>query len=189
MLMQQSCDSCGVYRAILYWPAGIRNARGIRLSSVARVAPLALASAREMAIGGLFCCLDPGREARDVVIVGDESELQDFCRFQLQEQVAGLRNAEAVLRRLRENSDEPKLRNRAGCQLHIPLGNQAAYPGGRSLVEFMLEESERDERIDVRAGTSWEFVQNLAHLSAGQGRRFRPRAKNRKAGEPVHEDF
>jgi len=105
-----------------------------------------------MTIGRLFCYLDPSRQARDVVIVGNK--LQDSCSFQPQQQVAGLRNGKSVLRCLRENSDKTKLCNRAGCQFHSSHCNWCTYPDRDSLVEFMLEEAECDERV---------YVQQVSH--------------------------
>jgi hypothetical protein len=101
----------------------------------------------EMAIGRLFCCLDPSRQARDVVIVGNKR--QDSCRFQPQQQVTGLRNGKSVLRCLHEDSDETKLRDRTGCQFDSSLNNRRAHPGRDSLVEFMLEEAERHKRVYI----------------------------------------
>ena len=50
----------------------------------------------------------------------------------------------------REDSDEAELCNRAGYQFRDSLGGQGAHPSRNSVVEFMLEETKRDEGIHVK---------------------------------------
>ena len=71
---------------------------------------------QEMAVSSLFRTLDPGRKVGDIVIVGDERELQNIFRFQAKQQGAHVRNRESILRSLCKNSNEPEFCDRTPQQ-------------------------------------------------------------------------
>jgi hypothetical protein len=88
-----------------------------------------------MAVSSLFRTLDAGRKVGDIVIVGDERELQNIFRFQAKQQGARVRNRESILRSLCKNSNEPEFCDRtrqqfpgASMKARIGTGHFNALP-------------------------------------------------------------
>ncbi len=103
-----------------------------------------------MTIGDLPCRLDPARQLRNIMIVGQKPKLKYFFCFQAQKQGPRVGNGKPILRSLRKNPDEPEFCNRASHKFQQSLRSpRCSYPVGDSLVKFMLEEPERHESIYV----------------------------------------
>jgi hypothetical protein len=123
-----------------------------------------------MTIGRLLRRFDPRWKVRNIMIVGDECELQGITCLKAEQQVACMRDGESVLRCLCEHPDEPKFGNRTSCQFRNSPRCQSAHPASHSPVEFVLQESQRDQRIhveEIRHGNSAKISRTCLLLNTG----------------------
>src|ERR1700730_19358007 len=111
---------------------------------------MCLGHLEQMAVSGLLRRLNPGRKLRDFLIIHDECELERFVYFQPRKQNSGLLNGNIVLWCLCESSDKAKFCNRARRDFRDALGNQVVNPVRHPVVELVLQEAQRNERVDIQ---------------------------------------
>ncbi len=103
-----------------------------------------------MAVRCLFCGLDPTGKMGDILAVRNKRKGHRLCCLKPLQQVASLPNGKSVLWRLREDSDETELGDRASCQFWGSLCGQPPHPSGNALVEFVFKEAKRDQGIHIK---------------------------------------
>src|SRR5271157_957486 len=139
-----------------------------------------------MTIGSLLRSFDPSGNVRNIMIVGDERKLQGITCLQAKQQAARMRDGESVLRCLRQYPDETKFCDRTSRQFRDSPRRQSAHPTGDSPVEFVLQESQRDQSIhveEIRHGNSASISRTCLLLNTGA---FGPALS---AGRPVIESI
>ena len=101
----------------------------------------------EVTVGSLLGRLNPIRQMRDILRIGKEGETRDPRRLETQQRGAGLGNGKPVRRGLREHAHKSEFGDGATGQTG---GTMGLNPGSDPRMEFVVQESKRDERIYIQ---------------------------------------
>ena len=137
-----------------------------------------------MAISALRCGVDPFRQSRDVMIVGQESKIIPVRRFYPPKQGAGLTKVNTILGRLRKDAYESQFSNRAGCKLP-KLETPRLTPDHETDVERPRMPAGHLRRGD----RSWKIREHGANLLAGEYRGIRAGVKDRQTADFIDDDL
>jgi len=105
---------------------------------------------RQVAVGGLPPRPDPRGKPRDVVAVGDEPEGDHFLLLEPDQDGPRLRHGQSILRSLRQNSDEPQLRDRASKEFVTRPLPETQQPPANAIMELVFEKPQGNQCVHIK---------------------------------------